>query len=207
MALVNGYTTKDRMRTYLGLGPGETGDDTLLEDFIEQVSRAIDHWTRREFYATSETREFDAVGDHIIGRLLMLDQDLLSITTLTNGNGSTIASTEYVLRPANKFPKWGVELKSGSSATWTYSGSYQEAISIEGSWGYTAGTPGDNTFPNDIELACQRWTYLVYQQKETPSPMDAVGIAISPETGIPLIPAGIPRDVAELLRPYRRNIP
>jgi oligopeptide/dipeptide ABC transporter ATP-binding protein len=62
--------------------------------------------------------------------------DLLAVTTLTNGDGATISGSEYVLRSANQYPKWRIELKANGTSTFTWDDTWHEAISVAGVWGY-----------------------------------------------------------------------
>ena len=64
------------------------GDDNLIESLIEAAQQAIDGYCHRSFEASSDTtRYIDAVGDHVRGRVLYLDDigELAAVTTVTNG--------------------------------------------------------------------------------------------------------------------------
>jgi len=69
-------------------------DDETLNDIITRASRLFDKLTRRTYYARTETRYY-GVPDT---RELALDDDLLTITTLTNGDGVVLTATEYYLQ-------------------------------------------------------------------------------------------------------------
>jgi hypothetical protein len=114
-------------------------DDTVLETIIEAASRYLDDQTGRTFYARTETRLYDIPK----GRELHLDDDLLTVTTLTNGDSTVIPSTQYILSPANVYPKRAIELKGSSSYAWqtTSSGDTKQVISVAGTWGWTSTTP------------------------------------------------------------------
>lgn len=198
MAITNGYTTLANFKAYTGISSTDTNDDALIETLVERASRVIDAHTRRRFFAESETRYYDAVGPHIDGRLLFLDKDLVSVTTLTNGDGDEIGSDDYVLEPANTTPAWGLKLKSDAGVSWTYSGASDQAISVAGSWGYNA----TGSYPADIEHVCLRLAGMFYRQKDTLGPIDQVAVSA---VGVPLIPGGMPRDVRQMLKPYRRH--
>ena len=64
-------------------------DDSVIDDILEAASRYIDSQCHRAFYPRTETRSYDVPN----GRKLIVDDDLLAITTLTNGDDNTIAST------------------------------------------------------------------------------------------------------------------
>jgi hypothetical protein len=155
------YATLTDLREYLGLAATETADDALLARLLEQVSRNIESHCGRRFDARQETRVFDyplppasryrfgsysaddfvsamsASADMNAGRLRM-DDDLLSATTITNGDGATVSSGDYVLEPANMTPSSAIRIKSGSSERWLpgSDGSREQVISVAGVWGY-----------------------------------------------------------------------
>jgi hypothetical protein len=79
--------------------------------------------------------------------------------------------------------------------SWTYDDAPEDAISIEGRWGYSV-TP-----PADVVQATVRLVAWMYRQRDTG--VDADRPAVN-EQGVMVFPASMPRDVAEMLRPYRR---
>lgn len=101
---------------------------------LEGISRWIDDQTHRTFYPRIETRLFDYPDDEI----LFLDDDLLSLTTLTNGDSTVITSVQYVLYPKNAYPKQWVKILPSTSLTWqpTDDGDAESAISVLGWWGF-----------------------------------------------------------------------
>lgn len=112
-------------------------DDVLVTHFIVAASDIAQQYCRRSFVPYVQTRTFDAREPVIDGDLLRLDEDLLEVTTLTNGDDTVIGSSNYVLRGANATPRWGIKLKNSSGYYWTYSGSdYEDAISVAGVWGF-----------------------------------------------------------------------
>lgn len=142
MAITNGYCTLAEFKAYaIPKAGADAGDDAVLEDLIEAASRFIDGQTGRTFYARTETREFDIPE----GRELRLDDDLISVTTLTNGDGDTISSDDYVLLPANLAVKRAIKLKAGSAEIWELDsdGNAEQVISVAGSWGRYSSAPDD----------------------------------------------------------------
>ncbi len=188
------YATATDLKTYRGVSG--TGDDALLNALLVRASNAVDSYTGRRFSASSDTtRYFDAIGDHIVGRrILYVDEDLYSVTTVTNGDGNTISSTYYTLVPKNTTPHYAIRLKDTYTSVWTYTTSWEDAISITGKWAYSEN-PTD-----DIIQATLRWASYMYSQKDA-QVFDTTAI---PEAGVIQIPAGIPQDVRMLLRPYKR---
>ena len=89
-------------------------DDTVIEGLLETASRYIDDETGRNFYPYVQTRYFDVPES----RELCVDEDLLEVLTLTNGDSTTMPTTEYFLVPRNIYPAYGVKITDVSSYTW-----------------------------------------------------------------------------------------
>lgn len=107
-----------------------------MRDMVRAASRLLVQATGRVFVPYRATKTFDASGDHIDGAALYLREDLLAVTTLTNGDGSTIASSAYTLRPSNLYPKSRLELLLSGGVGWAFTTDYQDAIAIDGIWGF-----------------------------------------------------------------------
>ena len=170
-----------------------TTDDALLTILIANAEAQLDRQTHRQFTAATATRKFDAIKD-VTGAKLWLDEDLISITTLTNGDSNTIANTKYVLLPTNLSPKYAIKLLADSSVYWTYVNNPEEAISVAGSWGYST------TVPADIKYAVQLLTAFYYRSRQAGPDADRTIFA----DGTVIAPAQAPQIVAELIAPYRK---
>ena len=146
MAITNGYSTLQEFKDYANITSTDATDDAVLEDFVETASRFIDTETLRTFYARTETRSFDVPS----GRQLTVDDDLISITTLTNGDADVITSADYILLPANETPKFAIELKQSSTKIWALDsdGNSEQVITVAGSWGWASSVP------DQIKTAC-----------------------------------------------------
>jgi hypothetical protein len=182
------YTTWAAVKTYLDITG--TGDDALGALLVNRVTDAIDRYCRRRFRAVTATRTFDVPA----GDTLFLDDDLLSVTTLTNGDGNVITSASYVLLPKNKSPKYAIRLKENTSTVWEGSTTTDyQAISVAGPWGYST-TPAD-----DIVQAAVRWAAWLYRQRD-----GAFGQTARPDIGVIETPLALPVDIERLLKPYKR---
>ena len=190
-----GYARLGALKSYLGIDDNTATHDVLLESLLERATTAIDNFTGRTFEAVTETRYFesDALDDN--GETLIVDRDLLTVTTLTNGDdGATvIPSTEYWLVPRNSTPKHGIRLKSDSLYQWEHDTDYW--ISVLGTWGYSADPPAD------VVHACIRLGAYYYTQKDA----QVFDVTANPDAGVITVPQGIPRDVERLLAPYKRQ--
>lgn len=128
-----------------------TDDEELLLEFLQEATGWINRWKGRRYDIRQETRYFDipsnpqtkkigAYPDTVFAtgsnRRLSLDDDLLHVVTLTNGDGVAIASAGYRLLEANHYPKHSIELASGYSWAADANGETHQVIAIDGLWGY-----------------------------------------------------------------------
>lgn len=113
--------------------------NALLAKFIRQASQEVtDRILKRFPLPFQATFRFHARQDVKVYDTLLTEHaaDLLVATTVTNGNGTVITSTDYVLEPANRQPKQAIRLLDSAADQWTYDDDPEEAISVLGFWGY-----------------------------------------------------------------------
>ena len=152
------YCTLTQLKTQIGIT--STSDDTMLADLILAAQALIDAQCRRTFEAASDTaRTFDAVRN-VRGRLLILDGDLAQITSITNGDGTTVSTSQYTTEPRNATPWWGIRLLSSSGISWTYSTDPEDAITITGRWAWSV------TADDVVEKACLDTAHLMYSMRD-----------------------------------------
>lgn len=123
-------------------------DNATIAFYIKQASQVIvNEIMHRLPLPYIATHLFDAPHVYESGKYVGYDAstryeipldgvDLLSVTTFTNGNGNTISASDYVLVSANSYPKWMVRIKNTSAETFDYTTVWEQAISIEGIFGY-----------------------------------------------------------------------
>lgn len=188
------YCTTALLRDYLGI-ESTTADEAILRNYIQSATRQIDAYCHRTFEGSASTRYVDAIGEHIRGRVLYLDHigELASITSITNGDGVTVASGEYVTEPRNETPYWAIRLLGSAGKTWTFDTDWEGAIAINGVWAYS------ETAPADIRDACAHLAAFYYRQKDQPF-TDVTAV----EAGIVVRPVGIPAHIKMMLDPYRK---
>jgi hypothetical protein len=113
-----------------------TSDDSLILEMIRQASRELEDITNRHYVPVIATNYFDAP---LISwnKDILLDDDLLELTTLTNGDGSNIPVTEHKLYPLNFYPKQIIKLVK-TLVQWQLpsNGDAMAGISVLGVWGY-----------------------------------------------------------------------
>ena len=187
------YTTTANVKTYANIGVSTY--DTLLGVLIPQAQQAIDTHCNRTFEASADTtRYFDAEADISEDyRTLYLDADLCAITSVTNGDSTTVTSSQYVTEPRNRTPYYALRLKDSATISWTYTTTPENAITIVGKWAYSTSAPAD------IVLACNRLVLYWFRMREGDGDRTMTNAA-----GMLILPAQLPRDVIDMLKPYRR---
>jgi len=195
MAITNGYATLAVLKARLDIAAATTTYDSILENVIEAVSRWIDHWTGRRFYAVTETRYFSAEWP----TMLEID-DLLSVTSLkTDKDGDRVyedtwAATDYDREPLNASldAQPYTRLRVTPNGQFTFP-AVRKGVEIAGSWGYAATTP------DQVNEACLIQSSRVYQRKDAP-----FGIAGAPEIGQTAVIPRLDPDVKMLLDAFQR---
>ena len=187
------YAATADVKAFLKIPTGTTTDDTLIGGFVTRAQSIIERVTGKVYEASADTtRHFDAVRD-VDGRLLLFDnQWLAQITSVVNGDGVTIASTDYATEPRNTAPYYGIKLKtSGADAAWTFTDDPEDAIAITGRWAYTTAAP-DYIVQATIRLAA--W---LYKQKDSAADVDR---PLLTGDGVTIMPQSLPRDVMQLIK-------
>lgn len=201
MAITNGYATLAEARAELGISDvSDTADDAVIEALVESVSRAIDDFCGRRFYAATQTRYFTALR---ADRLLV--DDLLSVTTLKtddDGDGTyetTWTAADYYLAPYNAAlesvpePYWRIEVSEGGD--YSFPDRVRRGVEIAGSWGFSATTP------DVINRACLFQVAQEFRTRHVP-----LGIQGSGDMAVEIRGIGLHPFVKRLLStgPYRR---
>lgn len=125
------YTSLEAVKAELGLT--STTQDVRLKRLIERASAYLESAARRWFVPVTDTRSFDAPAG--AQDPLVLDQDLLNLTAISDGGGA-VALTDVVLYPLNAVRVRVIELAPAES--WETGTTAQAAISVTGLWGYGA---------------------------------------------------------------------
>ena len=188
------YCGVDELKEYLGV-TGAT-DDAMLLTLLAAAQRTIDSYCARTFEATADTvRTFDSQRD-VDGYTLTVDSDLCAITSIVNGDGTTISNSHYVTEPRNETPYYAIRLKASAGNVWTstVSGDSENAITVTGKWAYSTSAP------SDIAHVCKRLAAYIYRQKDHAGDLDRAVIAGNST----ILPAQIPSDIRLMLAPYRR---
>jgi hypothetical protein len=110
--------------------------------YLRQATSRIDlELSEIAFLPESSTHYFDAHNMEDGGDVdvwdLKLDAPLISVNTITNGDGNALTTEQYTLLPVGDGPYTAVRLKANSGAFWHYNtttGDYRNAIMVAGVW-------------------------------------------------------------------------
>ena len=212
MAISNGYcTVQELVDEIYGTDAGSSAMDTaVMERIIEDASRAIDAYCGgRRFYATYETHYCDYPVPY--AETLYLDDDLLTLSSVTNGDGASIAGSALRLWPRAALAKAGVTAPLASGLAWYPDGAdTQEVIAVSGSWGYVdrgasiASIASNARSLHVIDVtrrACLIVARDLYRKRTGQGEMAA---QVTP-AGVVLTPQGMPQDAAQMLEGLRRQ--
>ncbi|MBA3945924.1 MAG: hypothetical protein H0X37_15330 [Herpetosiphonaceae bacterium] len=187
------YLSLADAKTLLGLASADTSDDVFLQLVLNGAQGAVDRYCGRTFEAQAATRYY---GIGYTGRdeqVLYLDQDLYSITSLTNGDGVQVFDpSQYWLKPRNGGPPYGwIELKSSVVWQWVQDGE----IVVAGMWGYSL------TAPVDVVEAMKELVGRIYHSydRQDQKIRGNTAAAIQESQGFPL-------QLQTLLAPFKRSI-
>ena len=198
MAISNGYVTLADAVQYVGRN--EARADAELEDVISSVSRMIDSYCGREFFATSaQARVFK------VQRYDLLDlgpfNDVTAVTTLKtdeNGDGTyerTISAADFELGPSNApvrgRPYRYVKLLNSVTFPIPAPSGRKNLIQITGNWGFTSTPP-------EVKQACRIMVAEVAKLADAP-----LGVAGYGEFGVFRVSGSIPPRARQLLDPFR----
>ena len=186
------YIIAANVKAYAGISGA--GDDALLASLITRAQAVIDRYCNRTFEAASASTRYFTVGRDTEGAWLWFDEDIASITTVTNGDSVAVSSSQYTTEPKNRTPYHGIKLLGSAGKVWTYSTDPEDAISVVGKWAYSTSAP------EDIQHAAIRLVTFFYRQKDTSQDSDR---PLLTESGVTLLPLQIPTDVRHMLNPYR----
>lgn len=151
------YCTLNDVKTRLNITSAKYDDQ--IRQHIETASDWINQYCHygnvpAPFRIQSDTTRYYGYAD-IDGKYLYTDVPFISITSVTNGDGSSLASSKYRLEPRNNSPYHCIRLNTDTY--WLFDDSDSE-ITLVGKFGYSAETP-----PPVVE-ACTHMTVWLQQR-------------------------------------------
>ena len=121
-----------QLRAHLGLRPEETADDHRLLWAQGAATRHCERYTGRRLLPQYATYHHDVDRRH--PRELLLEDDLLELTGVTNGDGRSIPLTQLRRLPNARQPASALRLSNG--AQFVYRDSPLAAVAVAGIWGW-----------------------------------------------------------------------
>lgn len=178
--------------TIQGTLQDKTADDDLISTYVAQATEYFNSAVGYTFIAANGTLELDACAPHAYGRKLFFRKPVVSLYSVTNGDGQALTSDDYRLLPANESPKYAAELKLGSGKVWTFTDSPEAAIVLGGTIGYAT----EANVPADVTLAVTKLAANLYMNR------DNKGEVIRFADGSTQIPANAPEIVFQVIEKY-----
>ncbi len=129
---LNSYATLTALRERLSLFSADIADDARLLARLRMASAQIARFTGRSFAPVVGPRKFDWQGPKT---LLFRGLDLLELTSIANGDGSTVDPAAIILLGGVNGPVFGVELDP-ARAVFTCLASRTRAMTVTGVWGW-----------------------------------------------------------------------
>ena len=126
--------TLHQLRQRLGLSDSDTGDDARLLMALQAASAQIEATAGRRFSPRMATIEHDIHPRHTTE--LLLDDDLLQLDSMTNGDGSSIDTLDVITMPESTMdgPISVLRLIGGQAFVWDESP--LRAVRVSGMWGW-----------------------------------------------------------------------
>lgn len=204
MALTNSYATLDEFLSLPEYDSNKPADDVFIERLLERCSREFDGDTGHWFYAHQNTRRYDVPR----GRALELDAPLLSVTALTNGDGTNITSDEYRLYPLNGPHYSEIRLTKVSGVQWLMSndGDDEGVITVRGAWGYVDRTATDPESMAPIVNSRSAVLSLALSVYKRRFGVGTDGAATITGAGVVITPRDKPLAYLALVELYRRHL-
>lgn len=204
MSLTNSYVTLDEFLALPDMDSAQPRDDVFIERLLERASREFDGDCGQWFYAHQDARTYDVPK----GRCLELDAPLLTVTSITNGDDTTVESTEYLLYPLNGPNKYEIRLKQSSSTLWQYTsgGDTEGVITVRGTWGYVNR---DSTDPESMaailgsKSAVLALALAIYKRRYG---VGVEGVAQVTAGGIVITPRDKSPEYWSVVERYRRHL-
>lgn len=209
MAITNGYATLQQFKQLRSIVSANADEDAAIERIIEDASRMIDTICGRWFYAYTTTR-YISFPYRNTARALDLGEDCLTLSAVVNGDGTTIAASEYILDPRNHPVKNRIVLKQGSAVVWqadSTTGDTENVIALTGTWGYCDRTATDpysaavigNTRSACLEIASQMFLERSGQNTGGQVTVTAAGVVVTPY-------GAVPKSAYDRIRPYIKAV-
>jgi hypothetical protein len=190
---VTAYTTANDIA--LALNIAGTQDDAWLTTLADSASAWVDAHCAVPSggfaVATDSTRHYDVCA--LDDGELRLDAPLVSLTSITNADGTAINKATVRLYPLNSGHYWSIRmLSTGPGWQWVQDGLF----AVTGKWGWSTTPP---TPVKEATTMLAAWMYKRYQA----GLQDAANNA---EIGQMMYSERMPKQVVALLAPFRVGV-
>lgn len=199
MAITNGYTTLQSLKTYLKID--DSVDDALLEQIIESASRSIDRIANRRFYldANASARTYRPIGNLRVQVDDFGTTSGLVVKTDPNATGTYettfTLNTDYIVEPTNALAKGRpfTTITIVGPTAFSLPINYWPQVEVTARWGWPS-------VPDDIEQATLILSADLYKRR------DSIGgvLGLSELGAIRMSPLG--RDISAIVRAYRKEV-
>ena len=195
MAISNGYCSLAELKAFVDIDTTDAGDDAVLEQVIEAVSRYIDNETGLIFYADDAATYYYSPT---MADMLQVDP-IRSITTLKTDDGGdgtfedTWATTDYHLMPLNPRDSVYHWIETNVNGDYSFPDGVLKSVEIVGNFGYEA-------IPADIKITCMEISKNVEGRRHGQG-TEAVEITTG---GVLIMPKDITAYSRKVLNQYRR---
>lgn len=189
------YTTTAQVKSLLKQTDTDTVRDAVIAQFVSAASAYIENETHKVFVAgAASARYLDVPSDG--GRRIKTDTWFTSITSIVNGDGTTIPPTEYYAWPRNTAQHNTIVLKGTSGYHWTgdSSGNTEGTIIATCVWAWSASAP------SDIRTACETIVVSMWHNRYGES---AEGAATITGAGVVITPKDIPASAQMIIDNYK----
>jgi hypothetical protein len=193
------YATLAEFKAYLKIPTAIVTEDTLLQTFLDEADGLIDEIVGVPSSAlTATARVFDDPA-LIDGRTLVFGRAdvACAVTSVVNGDGETVAASDYYSLPRGELPIYGLALKQSSSATWDAGG---DGITITARWAHT--TNADGTPDALVKGAALQLAAWLYRSKDNVAELSR---PVRTDDGVTILPMALPKAVLDRLA-VRRSL-
>ena len=193
------YPAVSDLKTYLGTSSAT--EDTLLGVVLNAAIAWVEAWCGHDFVADSAQTikimpDYPNLMDRARRVLLVRNWEIISVTSITNGDGEVVAAADYTLLPLSGPPYYKIELHADSGLYWTRGSDGAGFVTIvASSLGYTADVP------NDVKLAILQIAAYMYRARGSGT---AGKVATATRQGLVIQPDELPATSLQLLWNYRR---
>ncbi|HEX6968894.1 MAG TPA: hypothetical protein VF174_08830 [Micromonosporaceae bacterium] len=125
-----------------------------IDRALESASESVEGILHRHFYPLTATRYFDWPNFQYARpwRIWFDQHDCVSLSSFTAG-GTTVASTDYFLRPDHGPPFTHLEIDLESSASLSAGATHQRALAGTGVWAYDSNTTPAGILAEALDLS------------------------------------------------------